>query len=93
MFYVYAIQSKKDFSVYIGLSSNLRKRFTEHNKGKVKSTKSKKPFILIYYEAYKNKTDARKRELEFKNKSQQKEILFKRLGNSLLKKIPIGPVV
>ncbi|MCG2696317.1 MAG: GIY-YIG nuclease family protein [Candidatus Portnoybacteria bacterium] len=86
MFYVYAIQSQKDLSLYIGFSSDLRKRFIEHNRGKVRSTKSKTPYNLIYYEAYKNKTDARKRELEIKASGQQKEILFKRLENSLVQK-------
>lgn len=86
MFYVYAIQSRKDSSLYIGFSSDLRKRVNEHNQGKVRSTKSKRPFDLIYYEAYRNKTDARKREIEIKSSGQQKEILFKRLENSLLKK-------
>ena len=86
MFYVYLLQSKKDFSIYIGLTSNLRKRFKEHNQGKTRSTKPKRPFVLIYYEAYRNKTDARKRELELKKKAQRKEILLRQLENSLFKK-------
>ncbi len=84
MFYVYLLQSKKDFSTYIGFTSNLIKRIKEHNQGKTRSIKSKRPLTLIYYESYNNKMDARKRELELKNKGQQKEILFKRLENSLL---------
>jgi len=84
MFYVYLLQSKKDFSTYVGFTSNLIKRIKEHNQGKTRSIKSKRPLTLIYYESYNNKTDARKRELELKNKGQQKEILFKRLENSLL---------
>jgi putative endonuclease len=80
MHYVYLLKSKNNNFVYTGFSSDLRKRFIEHNLGKVKSTKFYKPFDLIYYEAYNNKTSALKRELEIKNNSQQKEILFKRLG-------------
>ena len=82
MYYVYVLQSRKDRNLYIGCSDNLRDRFKSHNAGRVKSTKSRRPFDLIYYEAYKDKKDATKREYELKA-SQQREILKKRLKNSL----------
>ena len=81
MYYVYLLKSRGKKYFYIGFSSDLRKRFLEHNLGKVRSTKFYKPFDLAYYEAYNNKTIARKRELELKNNSQQKEILINRLGS------------
>ncbi len=81
MFYVYLIQSKIDHSYYIGYTSDLKKRLTEHNQDKTKSIKHKIPYILIYYEAYNNKTEARKREIELKKKSYKKEILLKRATN------------
>ena len=31
MFYVYVLKSRKNGSVYIGYTSNLRRRFEEHN--------------------------------------------------------------
>ena len=37
-----------------------------HNKGKTKSTKSGKPWILMYYENFPDYTQARKRELFLK---------------------------
>jgi len=40
----------------------LRQRFKEHNGGKNFSTSPKKPFKLIYYEAYLLKEDAEARE-------------------------------
>jgi len=88
MYYVYLIKSVIKKFIYIGYTSDLRGRFKEHNLGQVKSTKAYKPFELIYYEAYNDKTTALKREYELKNNSQQKEILLKRL-------FPIknGPVV
>lgn len=79
MNYLYLIKSKNNNWVYIGSTRNLKSRFGEHNSGKIKSTKSRKPFTLIYYEAYSNYTLARKREIELKKKGQQKEVLFKRL--------------
>lgn len=33
-----------------------------HNAGKIESTKTRKPFTLIYYEAYRNEKDAFQRE-------------------------------
>ncbi len=84
MYFVYLLQSKKDFTTYIGSTDNLLSRVSKHNKGKVKSTKSKRPYILIYYEVYRNKTDARKREIELKNNSWEKERLFKKLTNSFV---------
>lgn len=83
MYYTYVLKSLFDGSLYIGYTEDLRKRLKEHNRGKTKSIKHKIPFELIYYEAYKNKTDARKRELELKNKGYSKEQLLKRLENSL----------
>ncbi len=83
VYYVYLIKSKKKDWVYIGFTSDLRKRFREHNLGKVRVTKSNRPFTLIYYEAYRDESDARKREIELKKKGQQKEFLKARIKNSL----------
>ncbi len=80
MFYVYLLKSKTKKWVYIGSSGNLKERFIKHNNGRVKSTKYYKPFELLYYEAYNSPTLARKRELDLKKNSQQKEILFERLN-------------
>lgn len=82
MFYVYVLQSKKDKNLYIGYSNDLRKRVRQHKQGNVKSTKGRRPLKLIYYEAYKEKSDATKREYELK-KGQWREILRARLKNSL----------
>ena len=62
MHYVYVLKSKKDGNFYVGCTNDLRKRFESHNKGDVPSTKFRKPFDLIYYEASSNKEDALKRE-------------------------------
>ncbi len=62
MFYVYILQSLKDNKLYIGYSSNLKKRFVEHRRGIVSSTKNRRPIVLIYYEAYRSEKDARIRE-------------------------------
>lgn len=62
MSYVYLIISLKDKRWYTGYTNDLRKRISEHNKGLVLSTKSRKPFKLAYYESCINMLDARARE-------------------------------
>ncbi len=61
MYYVYFLKLA-DGKVYKGYTSDLKRRIMEHEQGKVLSTKNKRPFILIGYEAYKSKTDAQRRE-------------------------------
>ncbi len=79
MYYVYVLKSKKDGTYYIGYTLNLRNRMTEHSHGKTKSIRHKLPVMLVYYEAYLDKTTARKREIELKKNSFKKKELFGRL--------------
>lgn len=83
MFYVYVLQSLKDEALYIGSTSDLKRRLVEHNTGKVFSTKNRKPFELIYYEAYKAEKDARRREHNLKLRSRALQQLKKRIEFSL----------
>jgi len=66
MYYVYILRSLKDEKLYSGYTADLKTRFSEHNKGKVESTKNRIPFQLIYYEAYLHQQDATAREKFFK---------------------------
>jgi len=66
MYYVYVIKSLKDSFLYTGHTNNLKKRIFEHNSGLVKSTQSRKPFELLYYEACNILEDAIKREKSLK---------------------------
>jgi len=59
---VYVLKSKKDKKNYTGYTENLKLRFEQHNKGLVESTKNRRPFVIIYYEACLNRTDATRRE-------------------------------
>ena len=63
---VYILRSEKDGKRYIGLTSNLERRLTEHNSGKVKSTRNRKPMQLIYREEFASRSEARQREQFFK---------------------------
>ena len=62
MHYVYALKSLKDYDFYIGRTEDLRIRFTDHQKGRVPSTKDRRPLKLMYYEASNNAKDAARRE-------------------------------
>ena len=62
MFYVYVLQSQLDAGLYIGYSSNLKRRLLQHNSGLSKATSFRSPWKLIYYEAYLERTDAQGRE-------------------------------
>lgn len=66
MYYTYVLRSFKDNQLYIGFTSDLKKRFDQHNSGLVDSTKSRAPFEMVYYEACLIKEKAIKREKYFK---------------------------
>lgn len=83
MFYVYVIKSRKDGNLYIGSTDDLKRRVKEHNSGEVLSTKNRRPFQLIYYEAYWSEIDARNREKNLKLRSRALAQLKKRIHESL----------
>jgi putative endonuclease len=84
MFYVYLLKSKKDNNLYIGFTGNLAQRIRDHANGVVPSTKSRRPFELIYCEVYKAEKDARHRESNLKLRSRAFVQLKKRIAESLL---------
>ena len=61
-YYTYILQSLKNNSLYIGYTSDLQKRFKEHNSGMSKATIPFIPYKLIFYEAFLNRIDAKNRE-------------------------------
>jgi len=83
MFYVYILKSLKDGKFYIGFSADLRRRLREHQSGGSKSTKSRLPLRLLYYEAHTSKDDAMRREKYFKT-SNGKSSLRQMIRNGLL---------
>lgn len=66
-YYVYILYSKKDHKYYTGYSGDLGNRLKEHQDGQVISTKYRRPFDLVYYEAYRNEEDAKRRERYMKS--------------------------
>ena len=43
MFYVYVLESLKNGNLYFGFTHDLKKRFSEHNRGLNQSTKPYRP--------------------------------------------------
>ncbi|MDP2945839.1 MAG: GIY-YIG nuclease family protein [bacterium] len=66
MFYFYILQSIISCEYYIGSTEDLKNRLLLHNKGMVKSTKSNRPWKLVYFESFSTLREARKRELQVK---------------------------
>jgi len=66
-YFIYILKSEATGSSYVGHTSNLEKRVLEHNSGKSLSTKSKRPWKLVYKEAYTTRSGAVSRERYFKS--------------------------
>jgi Predicted endonuclease containing a URI domain len=79
-YYVYIIYSQSRERYYIGYSHNPLERLEEHNLGATSSTRSGRPWVLVYKEEYLSKHDAIVREREMKRMKSRKFI------ESLLKK-------
>jgi putative endonuclease len=62
---VYLLRSISDNGFYIGFSTDLRKRISEHKRGASFATESRGP--LVYYEAYTEREDAEGREKYLKS--------------------------
>ena len=77
---IYVLQSEKDNRLYVGMSSNIARRFQEHNLGYVFSTKGYLPWKLVYQEFIGTRVHAREREKYLKSGS-GKEFLKKMLLN------------
>ena len=65
--YVYVLRSQVDDQFYVGFTRDLRQRFAEHQSGGVPSTRARRPFDLIYYEACLCLPDAIQRERYLKS--------------------------
>lgn len=71
MFYVYFLKSLKNNDIYIGSCQDVSVRLLRHNNGYVRSTKSYKPWKLLYYENFNSRSDAVKKEKFYKTHEQR----------------------
>ncbi len=66
-YYTYILKSVSHGTYYYGHTKNLEKRLEEHNKGLVRYTKGRRPWVLHYFEEFPTKSQAMKREYFFKS--------------------------
>lgn len=71
---IYVLRSLKDKNLYIGCTSNLGKRLLDHNNGDVQSTKTRRPFQLIFKEEYSDRYQAFNKERYYKTAKGKKEL-------------------
>ena len=55
MYWLYVLRSLKDERLYTGIAADRRERLREHNAGGVRSTRSRRPFVLVYSEPFETK--------------------------------------
>ena len=77
--YAYMLRCS-DNTIYSGYTKDLNKRVETHNCGEgAKYTRCRLPVRLVYFEEFDNKSDAMKREWQFKRLTRsQKETLIKK---------------
>lgn len=76
MCYVYILECA-DTTLYTGWTSNLNKRVDTHLKGKgAKYTRCRLPVKLVYFEEFKDKVSAQKREYQIKQLTREEKLLL-----------------
>lgn len=79
---VYVLFSLKDKQFYIGYTTDLKQRLTDHFHGHSTNTSFRRPLVLIFCEYFLSKKDAARRE-EYSKTSSGKRTLKLMLRNSL----------
>ncbi|HLD19788.1 MAG TPA: GIY-YIG nuclease family protein [Patescibacteria group bacterium] len=68
MYYVYILSSKRNGTLYTGVTNNLIRRVWEHKQGFYSGfTKRYNVHLLVYYESFDNPSRAIEREKQIKN--------------------------
>src|SRR3989344_4692509 len=75
MYFLYILRSHKDHKLYIGITDDLERRFKQHNNGYSKSTRFRRPLMLVYKETFASRSEAAKREWYFKNTAEGNKLM------------------
>ncbi len=74
-FYVYIMASRRNGTLYIGITNNLIRRVYEHKQKIIEGfTKRYNVTMLVYFEIFSNPQDAIRREKQLKAGSRKKKI-------------------
>jgi len=76
MYYVYVSQSLKNGNLYIGYTTNLKRRILEHNNQQNFSTKPYAPWKIIFFEGYLEEKDAKRREKYLKTNQGSRSLML-----------------
>lgn len=71
---VYVLFSEADGKLYIGYTTDLKQRLTDHFNGRNRATAPRRPLHLIYCEYHASTTDAHRREKYFKTTAGKKAL-------------------
>ena len=71
---VYVLFSEADGKLYIGDTTDLKQRLTDHFNGRNQTTAPRRPLRLIYCEYHASTTDAHRREKYFKTTAGKKAL-------------------
>ena len=75
MWHVYVLKSLATGTFYVGMTSlRPEKRLERHNAGRVRSTKSRRPYIIAYIESCESSEEARQREKFLKSGAGREEL-------------------
>lgn len=83
MFYVYGMKSLMNNRYYIGYTNNINSRLQKHNNGDVRSTRKFRPWMLLGFEVYEKRNEARWREHELKNYGTKRKRFIKTLEENI----------
>ena len=72
MYYAYVLWSSERQKFYFGMTNDIKRRVDEHESGQCYTTARMGKIELIFYEAFKSKDDAARRERYFKTTSGNK---------------------
>ena len=70
---------------YFGYTNNINSRLWRHNNGDVHSTRKFRPWMLLGFEVYEKRNEARWREDELKNHGKKRKKVIKRLEENIKK--------
>jgi len=75
MYYLYILKCA-DKTLYTGITTDLKRRITEHNSKKLgaKYTFSRRPVKMVYFKKFKNRSNASKEESRIKKLKRDKKL-------------------
>lgn len=80
MWKTYILKSKDRDWYYVGSTNDIKRRFLEHNKGLVQSTKGYRPLVIVFTKCFSKESEARNYEHKLKDCRKEKEKIIKEIN-------------